>query len=172
MAIVAGDIKTYLSGGSGNTNPNLSLGGVRSATLWAGGTLHDLFDQISGTENAAAESEYRCIYVRNEHGSLTWEAVRSYIQSQVVGGASVSIGLDPAGVGDGSATGVATTVANEDTAPAGVAFSAPTTDTAGLASGNVGVGQCFAVWIKRAAANTGAVNADCATLAFAGDTAA
>ena len=32
MAIVAGDLKIYLSGGAGNSDPNASLGGIISST--------------------------------------------------------------------------------------------------------------------------------------------
>ena len=51
MAIAAGDINTYLSGGASNSDPDASLGGAKSSTEWTGGTLHDLFDAVSGDEN-------------------------------------------------------------------------------------------------------------------------
>ncbi len=176
MAIVAADIVIRLS--QGNTNaqttstPNASLGGTMSTTAWAGGTLHDLFDQVSGTENGASESEYRCVYFLNNHGTLTAEAIKAYISAETAGGASLAIGLDPAGVGNGTSTGVATVVANEDTAPTGVTFSSPTTDAGGLAPANVAPAQAFAIWIRRTTANTSAVNNDGGTLAWSLDTAA
>ncbi len=176
MAIASTDIIIRLS--QGNTaaqttsTANASLGGTMSTTAWAGGTLHDLFDQISGTENAASESEYRCVYVLNNHGTLTWEVVKAYLSAETAGGASVAIGLDGAGVGNGTTTGVAQVVANEDTAPTSVTFSSPTTDGTGLSLGNIGAAQAYAIWIKRTTANTSALNNDGATLAWAGDTAA
>ena len=170
MPIVAGDIQTRLSGGSGNSNANASLGGVMSSTAWTGGTLHDLFDVITGDENAASDVEYRCIYVRNNHGSLTWLSPVVWISAQTAGGAALAIGLDPAGVGNGSTTGVATTVANENTAPAGVTFTTPTTKGAGLAITDLDAGEAAAVWLRRTAANTAALDDDGATLSFEGDT--
>ena len=62
---------------------------------------------------------------------------------------SVSLGLDPAGVGDGVTTGVATTIVLETDVPAGVTFSAPTTAATGINAGTLTVGQVYAFWIKR-----------------------
>lgn len=170
MPIASADIKTYLSGGATNTNPNASLGGVISSTEWTGGTLHDLFDVVTGDENAAQESEYRCIYVKNTHASLTWLGVKVWISAETAGGANAAIGLDPAGNGNGSTTGVATTIANEDTAPTGVSFSSPTTKAAGLTIGDLGPGQCRAVWIRRTTTNSAPLDNDSVTLTFEGDT--
>lgn len=171
MAVLASDIQTRLSGGSANTDPNASLGGVMSSTAWAGGTLHDLFDLVTGDENAASDVEYRCIYVRNNAAQTLFGAV-VWLTAEVAGGATLAIGLDPAGVGNGSTTGVATTIANEGVAPTGVAFSAPGTKATGLAIGDLAAGTGRAVWLRRTAANTGAVDNDGATINIGGDTAA
>lgn len=171
MAITGTDIVWRLSGGAGNADPNASLGGVISSTAWAGGTLHDLFDIVTGDENAASDVEYRCVYIRNSHATLTWGPnIKVWLASQTAGGATIDIGLDPAGVGNGSTTGVATTVANENTAPAGVTFSNPTTKAGGLSPANVPNGSAFALWIRRTAANSAAAANDGATLQNEGDT--
>jgi hypothetical protein len=68
-----------------------------SSTAWAGGTLHDLFDVISGDENAASDVEYRCIYIRNNHATLTWPSPVVWVSAETAGGANIAIGLDPAG---------------------------------------------------------------------------
>lgn len=167
MAIVAADIKTYLSGGAANTDPNLSLGGIISTTEWTGGTLHDLFDKITGDENAASEAEYRGIYLKNNHGTLTWEAVKLWISAETAGGANIAIALAGEGV-----NATMETVANENTGPVGEAFTAPTTKATGLTMGDIAAGQRYGVWIRRTAANTAAINNDGATLSFEGDTAA
>ena len=172
MPIVSTDIKFLLSGGSGNTNPNASLGGVRSTTEIVDNTIQNLFDNVTGSESAAGDTEYRCFYVKNGHGTITWETVVKWIEAQVSGGANVEIGLDPAGNGDGSATGVATTIADEQTAPTGVTFSAPTTKATGLSIGNLTAGQMRAVWVKRIVpAATPGQAADGADLRGEGDTA-
>lgn len=171
-AILPADIVMRLSGGAGNADPNASLGGVISSTAWAGGTLHDLFDVITGDENVALESEYRGLYVRNSHATLTLIAPMFWLTSPVSGGADVTVGLDPAGVGNGSTTGVMATIANENTAPAGVTFSNPTTKAGGLAITDLAPGNARGWWARRTTTNSAAINADGVTFNVEGDTAA
>jgi hypothetical protein len=84
MAITASDIEYRLSGGAANTSPAAALGGAMST---AGGgvitsaALNNLWDDVSGAEAAAGDIEYRCIYVKNAHGSLTWQSVVIWIDS-------------------------------------------------------------------------------------------
>lgn len=179
MAITAADVlfKLSVAAAAGNTtaqpDPNASLGDQISTTQITDATLHNLFDVVTGDENAASDVEYRCYFVHNNHGSLTWETVKLWIASEVAGGASAAIGLDPAGVvavGLGSAQ--AAVVANESTAPAGVTFTAPTTKAAGLTIGNIPAGSVQAIWVRRTAANTAAVDTDGVTPRCEGDTAA
>jgi hypothetical protein len=177
-AIVAGDIlfKRSVSAAAGNTtaqaDPNASLGDQVSTTAWAGGALNDLFDDITGAENAASEAEYRCIFVHNTNASNIYENAVIYISAEVANGASIALAIDniaASAVGSGSAQ--ADVVANENTAPTGVgAFSSPTTVGAGLSLGNIGVGQVKAFWIRRTAANNAALSADGVTLTVSGDT--
>jgi hypothetical protein len=179
VAITAADILFKLSiktGAAGNqsaqADPNASLGGFISTTQITDATLNNLFDNVSGDENAASTVDYRCFFVHNAHASLTWQTVKVWISAEVAGGASAAIGLDPAGVTNLGAAGQATSIANETTAPAGVTFSAPTTKTAGLTIGNIGPGQVAAIWVRRTAANTAAVDNDGVTIRCEGDTAA
>jgi hypothetical protein len=171
MAVQNSDIQFRLTGGSGNSNEDASLGGVMSSTAWAGGTLHDLFDPVTGDENAASDVEYRCIFVRNNNGSDTWGPnIKAWLSAVTAGGADIAIGLDPAGVGNGATTGVPTTVANENTAPAGVTFTNPTTKAGStLAPANVGPGAGFGLWIRRSATNSSQQSGDGATLSVEGD---
>jgi len=172
MPISGSDLKQLLSGGGGNTNPNASLGGVRSTTEVVDNTVENLFDNITGSESSAGDVEYRCYYFKNAHGTITWEDVVAWLESQISGGASVQIGLDPAGVGNGTSTGVATTIANESTAPTGVTFSTPTDKPSGLSVGDVGPGEMFAIWVKRTvAASTPGQASDGYDLRVEGDTA-
>jgi hypothetical protein len=178
MAITAADIKFKLSvvAAAGNTTastPAAALGDQVSTTEIVDATLHNLFDVITGDENAASDVEYRCIFVHNDHATLTWEAVRVWLSAETAGGAVAAIGLDPAGVtAKGAATAQAATIANEGAAPAGVAFTAPTTKATGLLIGDIPAGSVAAVWIRRSAANTAAVDLDGVTIRAEGDTAA
>jgi hypothetical protein len=178
MAITATDIlfKFSVVAAAGDTTAGTaatSLGDQISTTQITDATLHNLFDVVSGDENAASEAEYRCIFVHNNHGSLTWENVVVWLSAEVAGGAVAAISLDTGGVtvkGLGSAQ--AKTIVDENTAPASQTFSAPTTKAAGLVIGNIPAGSVAGIWVRRTAANTAALNADGVTIRAEGDTAA
>lgn len=179
MPIVAGDIvlrysvKTGSAGDSTAGTMAGSLGKYVSTTAVATGA-NGLFDDISGAENAASEAEYRCIFVLNNHATLTLQNAVVYLSAEVAGGANVAIATDNiAASAKGSASAQAAEVANEDTAPSGVsAFSSPTTAGAGLSLGSLAPGQVKAVWVRRTATNSAAVDNDGVTIAVTGDTAA
>lgn len=176
MPIISSDIKTRLSvttGSAGNsvaqTDPNASLGKYLSTTDWAGGTLHDLFDLISQQENAASTADYRAIFLYNTHSTLTFLGIKVWISAQTAGGASISIGVDPTAASNYNAAPVqAVTAGSETTAPAGVTFSAPTTEGTGISVGDLAPGKCRAIWVKRLAANTTGLAVDGATLSISG----
>lgn len=177
-AIVAGDILFKYSttaGAAGNSNTSsasASLGKYVSTTAWAGGSLNDLFDDISGAENAASTVDYRCIFIHNSNAANVLENAVVYVSAETALGASIAIATDNiAASALGSASAQAATIASETTAPTGTsAFSTPTTAGTGLALGNIGIGQVKAVWIRRAASNSAALSADGFTLAVTGDT--
>lgn len=150
-----------------------SLGDQVSTTAM-GTSLHSLFDVITGSENAASTTDYRCVFILNNHATLTAYSVKVYLTGAVSGGADLTIALDNIAISaKGSGSAQAATIANETTAPSGVgSFSAPSTDGTGLSVGDLAPGQVKGIWLKRVAANTGPVSADGATLAWALDTAA
>lgn len=110
---------------------------------------NELFDDITAQEAFIGDVEYRCVYVTNVHPTSSFIGVKIWIPEQPVGADDLAIGLDPAGVGNGSTTGVATTIANEDTAPAGVTFSSPSTQGTGLSIIGLAAGEGQALWIRR-----------------------
>lgn len=177
-AIVAGDIltkysvKTGAAGNSTASGASTSLGKYISTSAWSGGSLNDLFDDISGAENLADTVDYRCIFVHNSNASNTYENAKIYLSAETAGGASIAIAIDNVAasvIGSGSAQ--AEEIANETTAPtANGGFSAPTTLGAALTLGNIPSGQCKAFWIRRTAAHTAALSADGVTFTISGDT--
>lgn len=181
MAIVSSDIGFYLSvktGAAGNStaqaDPDASLGKYISTTAIVDATLHNLFDAISGDENAASDVEYRCIFVRNKHATLTLQSAVVWLSAEVSGGAAAAIAVDDlAASAIGSASAQADEIADESTAPgAGVgSFSAPTSKGTGLALGDIAAGYCRAIWVRRTAANSAAKDADGVTIRVEGDTA-
>ena len=181
MAIAASDILFKLSqkvSGNGNDaigTPAASLGKNISTTEITDNTLNNLFDDISGDENAASTIDYRCIFVHNNHATLTWTGVVAWLSAEVAGGASIQIAVDAiAASAKADTADQAGTIANETTAPGAQAgsFSGPTSKATGLALGDLAPGYCRAIWVKRTAANTVAVDNDGVTISVAGDTAA
>lgn len=178
MAITASDIlyKFSVSAAAGDTTAGTaatSLGDQVSTTQITDATLHNLFDVITGPENAASEAEYRCFFVHNNHATLTWENVVCWLSAETAGGAAAAISVDTTGVTPkGQASAQAKTVADENTAPTSQTFTSPTTKATGLAIGSIPAGSVAAIWVRRTAANTVAVNNDGVTIRCEGDTAA
>lgn len=176
-AIVAGDIlfKYSVAAAAGNTTAGTaatSLGDQISTTAWAGGAANDLFDDISGAENAASTVDYRCIFVHNNNAANTFQNAVVYISAETAGGASIALATDNiAASALGAAVAQAAAIASETTAPTGVsAFSSPTTAGTGLSLGNIAVANVKAFWVRRTAANTAALSNDGVTIAVTGDT--
>lgn len=84
MPIVESDIKFYQSKSAGAADGESGydgLGGYRSSSLIVDDTVENVFDNIDAAESEAGDKEYRCIFVRNQHATLTLEAARVYIQT-------------------------------------------------------------------------------------------
>ncbi|MDX1407032.1 MAG: hypothetical protein R3330_02835 [Saprospiraceae bacterium] len=179
MAITATDIlfKLSINSGPGDSSaqgdPNDSIGGYMSSTQITDATLHNLFDVITGDENAASTVDYRGFFVHNNHGSLTWQSVVVWLSSEVAGGADAAIALDGTGVvDDNSASQQMERIADEETAPSGESFSAPTTKGTGLAIGDIPAQDVQGIWVRRTANDTAAQASDGVTIRCEGDTAA
>jgi len=179
MAITAANIKFMYSdsassqGGSTSGSASSSLGGYTGSGEVAA-TLHGLFDKITGQENADSNDDYRCIFVYNDHGTLTLESAVMWISAETAGGASIEIATDDIAASLYASTSAqAGTIADADTPPTGISsFNTSTTKSGGLSLGDIGPGEVKGVWIKRLAANTTALNNDGVTLKVEGDTAA
>lgn len=176
-AITASEILTKYSttaGAAGNANTGTaagSLGKYVSTTQWAGGSANDLFDDVSGTENAGNTVDYRCIFVHNSNASNPLETAYVYLSAEVGGGAAIAVGADTTAASAlGSATAQALTIANETTAPSGVTFSSPITQGAAVSLGTIPAGQVKAFWIRRTASNSAAQSNDGVTFTVGGDT--
>lgn len=152
MAIANEDIVWRLSGGASNTDPAASLGGAMSTDaggiITAGKTFNSILDDLSGTETAAGDIEYRCVYATNTHGTLPVVNPKLVLSTNVANVKDmIDVGLDLVGV-----NGTADTIADEATAPdPAVTFSHACTDYAnGLAlSANLAAGEKVAVWVRR-----------------------
>lgn len=164
MPIAAADLHVRLSGGAANADPNASLGGVMSGTD-AGA---DIFDDVSGAESAAGDTEYRAVYLENTHATLTYLGAKVWVGTDTP---SADTDADVALASEAVNTPIAETLADENTAPTGVTFTnAAVSYATGLAIGDIPPSEFKGVWLKRVV-NPGAVAAaDSFTVNFQGDT--
>lgn len=176
MAIASSDIQFRLSGGAGVTDPALSLGGAISTA--GGGAIADnvannLWDDVSGDEAAAGDTEYRGIYVKNNHGSLTLQGAVIWFDGS--GGSvpsSASRNFDMAIAAEAVNVTMAT-IANESAAPATVTFSRPTSKAGGLqlnSSTGLAAGAYRGVWLRRAVLAGAPAASDTVSIRAEGDT--
>lgn len=180
-AITAGELLFKLSvtsGAAGNATagtPAGSLGKYVSTTQLSGTALNNLFDDVTGAENAAGTTDYRCFFVHNSNTANALTNAVVYLSGgDPAGGSTVTIAVDNiAASALGSASAQADLIASETTAPTGVgAFSAPSTIGTGLSLGTIGIGQVKAVWVKRVTSSAAAVNSETVSFAVTGDTGA
>ena|ERR1051326_4887619 len=166
MGIVGTDIVRRYSGGSGNTDPNASLGGQISSTSIANNTLNALFSDFSGQESNDGVTKYRCFYILNNHGSLTAKNPKIYFTAQPAN-SGVTVAL---AAGSSAVNGTEQTIADENTAPTGVSFTTPTSGSK-LSLSDIPAGQWKAIWVRLVTASAAtAKDADSYTLAIDVDT--
>lgn len=162
MPIASTDIQYRLSGGASNTSQNASLGGAKSSTAASAA----IFDAVSGDESAAGDAECRCVYVHNAHATLTLTNAVAWLQSNTPSSSTqVDIGL-----GTSAVNGTEQLIANENTAPTGVAFVAGADKAGGVALGDIPPGQHRAVWLRRTVNGGAAAANDSFTVRAEGET--
>ena len=147
------NIVLRMTGGSSNNDPNASLGGAISAEAsaiinTANTNLNNLFDNISKLENSEGTTDYRCIMIQND----------TVTTGEVFANGAVFLEGEPKAVtkvGFGSYNTSATTIANENTPPAGIVFSSPTEAFPLTFPSNepLDPGDYLALWIERTAQN-------------------
>lgn len=156
MAIVAGDLKLYLTGGAANADPLLSLGGVTSSVLFTDNTLDKLFASVGPAEALAGSTKYRALTFKNTSAQTAYGSLMHISQETSEATTTVAIAYDATGTQD---------IANEDTAPTGLSFSTPLSLATAIALGDIVSGGTARVWFKRivtaaataAAADTGKI---------------
>lgn len=169
MPVTSTDVQRRLTTKSGSAGdsvagtPNGSLGKYVSTTLLTNDSLHNLFDLVTGAENQAQESEYRCLAFLNNHATSSMTNLKAWLVSQKAGGVNFEIGADTNGAAPkGQASAQFLEIADEDTPPAGVSFTAPTTEGAAivLGGGTVPAGSVVGLWIRRIAQDSAALAND------------
>lgn len=164
MPIVASDIHYRLSGGSGNSAPASSLGGVMSTSTDAGSNI---FADITGAESAAGVTKYRGVYIYNGHGTLSYLAPRVWVNPDTPSAdTDADVALATEAVGSDMAT-----IGSETTAPSGVTFANTAVSYAtGLTIADIPAGSRKGVWVKLVVNSGAAAAADSFTVNCQGDT--
>jgi hypothetical protein len=184
MAILSSELVFYLTGaasdGGAQSDPDASLGNYRSSTTIISGALNNLFDNVTGDEASAGDTEYRCICIKNTNASLTLSDVKIWIQTDT-GNAEDDISFAVEVPTGGDTDGYAQTIADESTAPTVNSgnvsdWSDATDKTNGLGvnqgshDANLDAGEIVFVWIRRTiSAGASAVSNETFTLRIEGD---
>lgn len=161
------EVRLSVVAAAGNTTagtPATSLGDQVSTSVVTSGAANNVWDNVPSAEAAAGATQYRCVFLVNtDDESLITGKVA--VQAQTAGGATLSLGLDPAGVtAVGSGSAQAATIANEASAPAGVSFGAGPLDF-----GDLDPAEAVAVWIRRVVPTGATDGADSLTFRISGD---
>jgi len=146
---MAAHLTWMLTGGTDNTDPDLSLGGIRSATPLGPAGANNIFDDVHWDEAAAGDVEYRALDLVND-GDAAAKIVSVWLDPNT-SSADTTLDLGP------DALESVKSIADESVLPAGVVFS-----DYGPASKcslpNIPAGQGFRLWFRRTvqagAANT------------------
>ena len=171
MPIVEADLIHRLSGGISNTDPNASIGGAMSTA--AGGIIptdtdNNDMDDITSTEAAAGIIIYHGYFYSNEITSavLTWTNPVFWIQSQTSSGdTSVLIAVSL----EAKNTAIEV-LANEETAPSGISFTAPANKAAGIVIGDLDQNDNRGHWIQYIVNAAASATLDEYTIKAEGDT--
>lgn len=177
-AVSPSDVQFFLSAPSasaGNAQagtPGSSFGKYISTTQLSGTALNNLFPDLTGAQNAASQVDYACLFILNataSGNSMLNTVVWLPSSADVAGGATVTIGLDPAAASTKTTSSVQAAVITASTnAPSGVTTWVSNTGTDpsspsytnGLQLGTIAPNQCRAIWVKRTATNSSPVNND------------
>lgn len=93
MAISLSDIDFFLSGGSTNSNPNSSIGGMPSSFIIRG-SMNNLFSDIASESAEIGRTDYRCFYIFNKSQVDFLYDAKVYFEQQGAAGASVTVGIN------------------------------------------------------------------------------
>ena len=114
---------------------------------------HSIFGTVSPYDHYHGITQYRCFLYGpgGSNGYYSAKDVGVFLRSRKENPlVTYEIGVDPAGIGDGTTTGVPTTISVDTEAPSGVSFSKPSIkNPLFLQSGAWSQGTFVPIWIKR-----------------------
>lgn len=141
----ATDLKLYLSGGSTNENPILSLGGNISTKEFLGATAHEILDLVSLSEMQQGMTDYHMLYLKNTNALYSFNNIRMFVlQNTINPYDSILLGWAA-----GGKNYTEYPILTDTVVPPNVIFSAADTSTTGLGLPALGPNEKIGVWIKR-----------------------
>lgn len=147
---VSGDYSIQGASESGYLKVTTVAGSLPAANITNSITIanvpNNVFDDVSKDESFTGDTEYRCLYLKNAHGTDTMKEVKLWIAQNTPGQDVVSIQLDSAGL-----NGTPSAVANENTAPVGADFDSanPISEATALVIGDLTPSSFFPFWVRR-----------------------
>lgn len=168
MTILSTDVQFLISApmaSSGYSKPGVpgnSLGLYCSTTQLSATVLDNLFQDLTGAENAAEQVDYQCVFVFNDNATDTMLSPVVWLPTQALSGPSTfAIGADPTAVSAYAASAAQAVAIRVPTlAPAGVTWTAPSSSVdGGVALPNIAAKSVQAVWIQRTGTGTAGLSA-------------
>lgn len=139
---MAATLQWRLTGGASNSDPNASLGGVRSSQSLSATALNNLFDDVAPAEASAGDTEYRALDLYN-YGDATASLITFWWSTETSSSATTVHNAIEA-----SPINSTTSIANESTQPAGTSFLGYNSGSK-LTLPDIPAGSGCRVWFKR-----------------------
>ena len=144
--LVPSNIHFYLTGGSSNTNPNLSLGGNISTSHFIDNVLHNLFRQVIDSELSSGITLYRCIALKNDNTTETMRNPVVYLVTDTISTDDLAL----YSFAQAAKNTAETTIPNETTTPTGskINFIAALNRSGGLDLPDLAPGEYVNIWLR------------------------
>jgi len=113
--------------------------------------LNNLFPDVTGPQSTAGATHWRCIYIHNNHATLTLTNAKIWIaQDTTSANDEIDIALDPVAIGSNTAVTVTDTSTGSST-PAGISIpgTRPSSSGTALTIGDIPATSKKAMWVRR-----------------------
>lgn len=144
MPFAKTDIGYFLSGGISNTDINLSLGNAISSASISTGLVNNLFPDVTPTQALSGITRYRCFYVKNLNATMMLQLPKIWIVTNTL---SAFDEIDLA-IGSAAKNASEPAIANETTAPTGITFTHPSSESVSLNLPTLNAGDYQSVWAR------------------------
>lgn len=146
----SGRYAIYGGGGAGALYVTVTVGSLPSGditnTVTIANIANNVWDDVSKADALAGDTEYRGLYVKNEHASADMVSGKLWVSENTPGQDNIQIALGIEAVSVALAT-----IANENTAPATVDFAAnnPISKATGLSLPDLAAAAYKGFWVRR-----------------------